>query len=260
MGLGSTEAAAPPVVDRSQPWRIIVANMGGAQKSNRRAPAYSRWVNRPLGRRLAAAAYKLGATPNQVTAVSAILSLAGIVVLALVAPHFWVGPLVAILLVLGYAFDAADGQLARLRGGGSPAGEWLDHVVDCTKIALLHVAVLVTIFRSFDLPDAALLVPLAFGAQATIYFFTIILTEQLRKASRSQPARGPNESAPVLPSLLVLPVDYGLLCVTFVLLGATSLFFWCYTVLMIANVLLLIAALVRWYREVSGFARPGPAN
>lgn len=251
----STRAATPAVVGRDQSVSAIVASMGGAQKSNRGAPAYSRWVNRPLGRRLAAVAHKLGATPNQVTAVSATLSLAGIVLLAVAPATWWAGVAVAVLLVLGYAFDAADGQLARLRGGGSPVGEWLDHVVDCTKTSLLHVAVLITMFRSFDLPDAALLVPLAFGAEATIFFFVIILTEQLRRAATppvgSAPSGRSSSAAPVLRSLLVLPADYGLLCVTFVLLGAHTLFFWCYAALLAANVVFLLAALPRWYREVS---------
>ena len=57
------------------------------------------------------------------------------------------------LLVVGYAFDAADGQLARLRGGGIIAGEWLDHMVDAIKVASLHLAVLVGLYRFDAVPD-----------------------------------------------------------------------------------------------------------
>jgi len=65
-------------------------------------------------------------TPNAITAISAMFSAAAILLIALAEPQWWSGLAVWLLLALGYAFDSADGQLARLRGGGSPAGEWLD--------------------------------------------------------------------------------------------------------------------------------------
>ena len=55
-------------------------------------------------------------TPNMVTAISAFFSFAAIAFLALVQPSVWLGLAVCLGLVLGYAFDSADGQLARLRG------------------------------------------------------------------------------------------------------------------------------------------------
>jgi hypothetical protein len=59
-----------------------------AQKRTPGAPAYSLYVNRPLGRVLAAGAYQLGLTPNQVTYLSALFSLAGIVLLAVSRPSW----------------------------------------------------------------------------------------------------------------------------------------------------------------------------
>src|SRR6185436_886779 len=107
----------------------------------------SRFVNRKIGRVLAAGSYQLGLTPNAVTGISALFSAAAIAIIACLSPSVGVGVLVAVLLLLGYAFDSADGQLARLRGGGSPAGEWLDHVVDSIKVVALHLAVLIGWFR-----------------------------------------------------------------------------------------------------------------
>ncbi|WP_231979255.1 hypothetical protein [Tessaracoccus coleopterorum] len=53
------------------------------------------------------------------TLVSAFFTLTGIALIALLPP----GPVAALTvtsaLVLGYALDAADGQLARLRGGAA---------------------------------------------------------------------------------------------------------------------------------------------
>jgi len=239
---------------RPEPLRETVARLARAQKSNRGAPAYSRWVNRPAGRLLAAVAFRLGLTPNAVTAISAAFTTTGIAVLALARPTVATGLLVAVLLAAGFAFDAADGQLARLRGGGSAAGEWLDHVVDCTKTAVLHLAVLVSWYRWFDLPDERLLlVPLLFSVEASVFFFAIILTEQLRRSasgltSASRPVSG--EPAPLLRSLVVLPADYGALCVTFALLGFHSAFVAVYSALMVVNMVFLVGAAGRWYREM----------
>jgi CDP-alcohol phosphatidyltransferase len=121
--------------------------LAGAQKGAVGAPAYSRFVNRPLGRLLAAVAFHAGLTPNVVTALSALCTGTGVVLLATIPAGWPAGLAVASCLVLGYGLDAADGQLARLRRGGSAAGEWLDHMVDAVKIASLHLALLVGLYR-----------------------------------------------------------------------------------------------------------------
>ena len=70
----------------------VVARLAAAQK--RRAPgspAYSIYVNRPVGRRLAAAAYLAGLTPNAVTAISAVFTFSAIVIIASVPPSPLIG-------------------------------------------------------------------------------------------------------------------------------------------------------------------------
>lgn len=133
----------------TESYREVLTRLGSAQKgAARSAPAYSRFVNRRLGRVLAAAAHRAGLSPNQVTAVSAVHTFTAIALLALLAPSGWLGVLVSVLLVLGYAWDSADGQVARLTATGSPAGEWLDHVVDSVKVVALPVAVAVGLLRA----------------------------------------------------------------------------------------------------------------
>ena len=61
MGTQTRKALIEPTAS----WAAVHAALVGAQKSNHNAPAYSRWVNRPLGRVFAATAYRLGITPNQ---------------------------------------------------------------------------------------------------------------------------------------------------------------------------------------------------
>jgi phosphatidylglycerophosphate synthase len=218
-----------------------------AQKSTKGAPAYSRFVNRKAGRVLAAAAYRIGATPNQVTAVSALFTYAGIAVIALVPPAPPVGILVTALLVVGYALDAADGQLARLRGGGSAAGEWLDHVVDAAKISALHLSVLIAAYRHFDVSPEWLLVPIGFAVVAAVMFFAMILNDLLRRAHNATSPNGVKHSA--VRSILVVPTDYGLLCVAFLTFGFPTVFGAVYALLFAANAAFLALALVKWFRE-----------
>ena len=241
-------AVARPAAE-AMTWGEAVARLAAAQKSNRGAAAYSRWVNRPLGRRLAATAYVLGRTPDQVTLISAATTFTGVALLALLPASLSAGIAVAVLLVLGYALDAADGQLARLTGAGSMSGEWLDHVVDCLKISALHLAVLIGWYRGFDVSDGWLLVPIVFCVQSAVFFFAIILVDQLRRRAGITPA--PDDGRPsVLRSLIVIPNDYGLLCVVFLLWGWPAGFVTVYTALAAANVGLLVIGLVRWYAEL----------
>lgn len=260
----SDETLSPPLGRMAQA-RALSA---GAGKSNRGAPGYSRWINRPAGRQLAILAFRLGLSPNQVTLLSGFTSLVGIAVLAIAPATVPVGFLVAFLLALAYALDSADGQVARMQGGGSRTGEWLDHVIDCLKIAALHAAVLIAWYRSFDLPDVLLLVPIVASIQLSTYFFAMILTDKLRAAA---PARGSPDLAPARPvtalskaadegkppvmaSLIILPADYGVLCLCFVLLGYHDAFVWAYTAITVAGVALLVAALGKWYRDLSRLA------
>jgi hypothetical protein len=230
----------------------------GVQKTAKGAPAYSRFINRKLGRYLAAVAYVLRMTPNQVTFVSALFTYSAIATIALIRPSGWMAAGVTVGLVLGYALDSADGQLARLRGGGSVAGEWLDHMVDCAKIASLHLAVLVSFYRFVHLArPASLFLPGAFEIVATVFFFGTILTDQLRRAQgpAGQPAAPADYRAPLWRSLLVLPTDYGVMCLVFATIAFPSVFMSLYALLFLGTFLFLIAVCVKWYREISAFGR-----
>ncbi len=259
----STTASAPLAAPS---YREVVARLSGAQKSSRGAPAYARWVNRRLGRYLAAWAFLRGMTPNQVTSISASFTFSAIALIALVRPAWWVGVLAALMLLTGYAFDSADGQLARLRGGGSPAGEWLDHVIDCVKCSSLHLAVLISWYRFFHLSHAGyLLIPLGYSLVSAVFFFGVILSEQLRKAVLAErgepPVAASSVPAPALRSFLVLPWDYGLVCMIFFALGYRSGFIVLYTLMGLANLGLLAIALLRWFREMGELGAPrGPVR
>ena len=233
-------------------YRDAVVALRAHQKSNRGGPAYSRYVNRPIGRRLAAVAYRLGCTPNQVTALSAVCTFSGIASIALVEPSVPSALGTSLLLVLGYTLDSADGQLARLRGGGSVAGEWLDHVVDAAKTSSIHLAVLVHWYRFSEHSEAMLLVPMGFQVVASVLFFTIILNDQIRRARRgtTEMLLAADGSSSPLYSLAVIPTDYGLLCLVFSLLSWRAGFTLVYSALFAANALFTLLALVKWFREM----------
>ncbi|MEW2416812.1 CDP-alcohol phosphatidyltransferase family protein [Streptomyces sp. NPDC046866] len=235
---------------------VALRELRGAQKSAKGVSLYSRYVNRPAGRYLAAASYGLGLTPNQVTLVSAVFSFAAVAAVALAAPSWGLGAAVWAALAVGFAFDSADGQLARLRGGGSAAGEWLDHVVDCAKLTALHTCVLIAFHRFPEAygtgSDGWLLVPLGFQFAAVVSFFGGLLTEKLK----ARPAPGSPAAAPsTLRAVALLPVDYGVFCLVFLLLGGGALFRWAYAGLGAVAALFLAAFLVKWFRELSAVQR-----
>ncbi|MFE9385577.1 CDP-alcohol phosphatidyltransferase family protein [Streptomyces sp. NPDC007025] len=241
----ATEAAA---------FGTALRRLQGAQKTAKGVSLYSRYLNRPLGRVFAAAAYRAGLSPNQVTLLSAGCSFAGVVGVALVRPSWVLGAAVWAALFVGFALDSADGQLARLRGGGSPAGEWLDHVVDCAKITGLHSAVLISFYRFAEPPHAGwLLLPLGFQLVAVLIFFGGLLTDKLRPRPDPRAAAPPPDAAPpsTLRAVALLPVDHGVFCAVFLLLGAPGLFRAGYAALFVCYALFLAAFAVKWFRELS---------
>ncbi|KOG77603.1 MULTISPECIES: CDP-alcohol phosphatidyltransferase family protein [Streptomyces] len=232
----------------------VLRELRGAQKSAKGVSLYSRYVNRPAGRVLAAGAYRAGMTPNHVTLTSALFTFGALAAVALVEPSWTLAVLVYAALVTGFAFDSADGQLARLTGRGGPDGEWLDHVVDCGKMVLVHTAVLISFYRFGELPsDAWLLLPLGFQLAAVVTFCAGLLREQLGKAAAS--ARGPSWAVPAAPAspvraVALLPADYGVFCLVFLLLGAPGAFRAGYAVLAAVHTLFLAAFLAKWFREL----------
>lgn len=232
----------------------VLRELRGAQKTAKGVSLYSRYVNRPAGRVLAAGAYRIGLTPNQVTLVSAAFTFTAVASVALVRPSWGLAFAVYAGLAVGFAFDSADGQLARLTGRGGPDGEWLDHVVDCAKLILVHTAVLIAFRRFAQLPDDGwLLLPLGFLFVAVLTFCAGLLREQLGKvAARPAPAGRATAPAPVsrVRAVALLPADYGVFCLVFLLYGDETAFRIGYAVLAGVHALFLVAFLGKWFREL----------
>ncbi|WP_211199006.1 CDP-alcohol phosphatidyltransferase family protein [Phytoactinopolyspora limicola] len=247
---------APPAVPTGRQrstFGAALSRLAGAQKSQAGVPMYTRYVNRRLGRYAAAAAYRAGLTPNQVTVLSALCTAVALALVVTVSPTPALAAVVTVLLVAGYALDSADGQLARLTGTGGPGGEWLDHVVDAVRNPALHLAILVSLYRFTDLPGWVLVLPMLFLLTTTVRFFGQMLAEQLRH--RDGPRAG---LVPVTDadggqrgrSLIQLPSDPGVINLVFVLLAWPWVFTWAYVGLLGMNMLLAFASLVRRFREM----------
>lgn len=99
---------------------------------------FSEHVSQRAGARLALAAYRMGLSPAALTLAGLGVGVGASVVLAALAPRAaagelpaWVPGLAAALAwQLAYAFDCADGQLARVTGRTSAAGARLDILAD----------------------------------------------------------------------------------------------------------------------------------
>jgi len=108
-------------------------------------------------------------------------------------------------------------------------------------------------------PVASLLVPLAFSIVSAVLFFCMILPEQLRRQHGRLPLASETAGTPSwVRSLLVAPMDYGVLCLSFILLGYVPLFIAVYTFLFVASTVFLLLAAVKWFRELSSVARVSP--
>jgi len=101
------------------------------------------WFFHPLGYFFARQALKTGLTPDQVTYLSMVFGIAGGLMLASWKTAWWGFAALIFCSVL----DSADGQLARMRGGGSLIGRILDgltgyfmFVASYAGLAILYVA------------------------------------------------------------------------------------------------------------------------
>lgn len=250
----TTTPTTPGTTGLRKRYRANVEALGVAQKKARGTPAYSRLINRPAARRVAAAAHVVGLSPNAATLVSAGLSATALALLVAGEPSLPLGIVVSALLALGYVMDSVDGQLARLRGGGSAAGEWLDHTVDCVKTCAFHLAVLVSLFRFPPVEsDAALVVPMAFLIIDVTCFFGFMLLPLLRRADGGPETSATSPPESPLRMWLLLPSDYGLFCWIFVLLAWPRVFLLAYTLLFAVNVVFLCLACAKWWRELRSF-------
>lgn len=246
---------SPPSTAASTPRSFSAAHgrLTSAQKPGPGVPAYTRWVNRRAGRVLAAACYTLGMRPDGVTLLSGAVSLVGIALLALAPVTPAIVTLVVLLLLLAYALDSADGQVARLTGTSSPAGEWLDHVVDAARLPAFHLAVAAALYRTGSGEAWPVILGVGFALLASTWFFAQILAGQLAGRPDHSHAQAEGQGRPLAPawvSFAKLPSDIGTLYLLVGLLPWRELFLAGYLALFAYSAALASVALRRRYLEL----------
>jgi len=215
------------------------------KKRSSGTPLYTQEVNRRLGRLIAAGLAGTSITPNQLSMISLVLTVAALGLLLSAEPSVFVALSTVTLLLIGYAFDSADGQMARLKGLQGIQGEWLDHVIDCFKTIAVHWTVFFYLFKNSEI-DVALLVAVVFVFQsaAMLLYFSGILKEKLKPVPKGQ---GVGSYRPLI-SMALLIFDYGLFCMIFGLSFAPMLFFSAYAGLGLVVSVATLGLLLRTFR------------
>ena len=232
--------------DTKRRYAEAASRLAAAQKPGDGVPAYLRWVNRGLGRRAAAAAYSFGWSPTQVTLLSGASSLAALVVIALGTGSWAVALSGSLLLLIGYALDSADGQLARLTQASTAAGEWLDHLVDAFRLPGVHLAIAVHVARVWNSPSWLVGVALAYMLVSSVWFFGQILAEKMLDSPNEQPGAG----SAIWVSFMKLPYDVGTLYLVVALLPLTAVFATGYTAIFVITLCIAVPSLSRKYRAL----------
>ena len=239
-------------------------NLKSAQKPGNGVPAYTRWINRGLARRVAALCASWGWSANTVSAVSAAFSLTGLILLVAMPVSPLTGVLVAIFFATGYLLDSADGQVARLTETGSPAGEWLDHVIDAVRTPAIHLSVAIGFIHLYGASAWQWWLPLAYCIVAASHFMSQILAEQLLRPLRSANVTDTHQALTQHSdqqqrqrrqalisskgrSFFMLHTDSGTLCWIFLVWGFAPIFLTLYGLLLVANTLTAAVSMHRKY-------------
>jgi len=190
-------------------------------------------VYRRVAQRFAYLFYRCGLGPNGVTLVSTITTWMAMIWLITGAPISVLSAIgIFTLMALGYAFDCADGQLARATSTGSKLGEWLDHTSDCMSIFVVHFCCGWVLLRDFEYGEHSHLI--AFSAMALnlggngIYFFAWNMKTKI--AGNNAVAKTMQKKSRKL-ALMKLPLqvtDWGLFIFVFLFTYNTQSFGWIY--------------------------------
>jgi phosphatidylglycerophosphate synthase len=182
---GSEPQAAPRVADYYQ------ANRGGG--------LFSEALSQRIGARIAFAAHRRRLVPTVLTVGNLGLGcLVSFVVVAAAEPvadgRIWAWPIGLLALLgwqLAYAFDCADGQLARVTGQSSPAGGRLDVLCDVAVQISLVAALAAT--AEAQVPDTPAWLLAAFAGTWMVNLVTSVMQGGAQGASivtsRSLPVR-----------------------------------------------------------------------
>jgi phosphatidylglycerophosphate synthase len=167
-------------------WRDLVAS-----SKKKKGPLYTRYVNRNAALPLTWVFWKLGLHPNVVTGISFTVTHLALLMLVLLPTTLPLCVGIWLMLTFGFMLDSSDGQLARVSGRTSKAGEWLDHTLDMAKILNVNMAFSYALIAGTLAADLPLTIPLLAAfvnllSQPTHYFVIIFKDSFLERAGSSR--------------------------------------------------------------------------
>lgn len=213
---------------------------------------FSGYVTRSAGAAVAVYLERTRVTPNLVSIAGLVVHAIAALLLVVAESPISVGAWLAVLLLwqLAFSLDAADGQLARLRGLSSAFGAWLDTFIDVATHVMVYGALTNFLVRALDLDGttAATVASVVLGAHLLQLF-----TGWRHEIVRSDPA------VPAPPPWLALGmrarhlIDYGwFLLVAAILLPQPRLLL---AFLLASSAIHVLAAvtqlMLNWYREMT---------
>jgi phosphatidylglycerophosphate synthase len=204
-----TETPAPPASVTSDavpipPWSQFVARRFAVP-----SPPLSWTVFERIGGALAYLLAQFRTPPAVPTLVGGALGLAGAAVLGGASNP--AGQIVAVgLLLMSYALDCTDGQLARATRRTSDRGAWLDVATDATVIGFVTAALSAALLAQGHAPTASMLLAGAYGGSRTASLFTSTRVRSSNGGLRLTGVRSMLRSAYV--ALIDTPVGYIALC------------------------------------------------
>jgi phosphatidylglycerophosphate synthase len=234
-------ATEPPAGERLTNERPTAADF---YATNRGGGLFSEALSQRVGAVVALAGHRLGAPPTALTVVNLLVGLAAsVTVTALAGPvaegsvPAWAVGLVALVgWQLAYAFDCADGQLARVTARTSPSGARLDILCDVAAQIALVTALAATVAAQRPGTPAWLLA--AFAGTWMVNLVTSVLQSGPQAASMV-----PSRSLPVRLAKLVR--DYGAVIAVagLVLTVAPATAFWLVAAFTVVNGGFLLASI-----------------
>jgi len=166
-------------------------------------------LSQRLGAVFAALAFRLRLRPDMVTLLGLAFMLAACPAFVSNSPSAWM--LAAVLLQVGFAFDCADGQLARAQKATSERGAWLDVACDHVRQVALTFSVAYVLIETEQGILAALLACAALQTGFTVYLHTATVLKTERSAALGT-AGWRQAIRMLLRNLLDTPVYLLLLC------------------------------------------------
>lgn len=110
-----------------------------------------KYISRPIASIIVKMVYNTKITPNHLTYLSFLISIPGIILIAL-GNHLNVA-IGGILIYISFLIDAADGMLARSRNCGTEFGKYLDLFLDRISDFLILLSIIIYKYRMTDNKD-----------------------------------------------------------------------------------------------------------